>query len=82
MRSLKVLLLFDLSVKISPEDYEEYWKTPDWKTEKDVRNTLVKLGHEVVPFGLYNDIEPFLRHHHPAGNQAGAAGLLDLMLFN
>lgn len=61
MRSLKVLLLFDLSVKILPEDYEEYWKTPDWKTEKDVRNALVKLGHEVVPFGLHNDIEPFLR---------------------
>lgn len=61
MRSLKVLLLFDLSVKISPEDYDDYWKTPDWKTEKDVRNALVKLGHEVVPFGLHNDIEPFLR---------------------
>ena len=61
MRSLKVLLLFDLSVKISQEDYEEYWKTPDWKTEKDVRNALVKLGHEVIPFGLHNDIEPFLR---------------------
>ncbi len=61
MRSLKVLLLFDLSVKISPENYEEYWKNPDWKTEKDVRNALVKIGHEVVPFGLHNDIEPFLR---------------------
>lgn len=61
MRSLKVLLLFDLSVKISPEEYEEYWKTPDWKTEKEVRNALIKLGHEVVPFGLYNDIETFFQ---------------------
>ncbi len=61
MRALKIVLLFDLSVKILPEDYEEYWKTPDWKTEKDVRNSLIKLGHEVIPFGLHNDIEPFLR---------------------
>lgn len=68
MRVLKILLLFDLSVKISPEEYDEYWKTPDWKTEKDIRNTLVKLGHEVIPFGIFDDIEPFLkivREHKP-----------------
>lgn len=53
-------MLFDLSVKLSPEEYEDYWKTPDWKTEKDIRNTLTKLGHEVIPLGIHNDIEPLL----------------------
>lgn len=61
MKSLKVLLLFDLSVKLSPEEYEDYWKTPDWKTEKDVKNSLTKLGHEVIPLGIHNDIEPLLK---------------------
>lgn len=61
MKSLKILLLFDLSVKISPDDYKEYWDTPDWKTEKDVKNTLKKLGHEVIPLGVFNDIEPILQ---------------------
>lgn len=60
MKSLKVLLLFDLSVNLKPEDYGDYWNTPDWKTEKDIKNTLIKLGHEVVPFGLHDDIEPLL----------------------
>ncbi len=61
MKSLKILLLFDLSVKLAPEEYENYWQTPDWKAEKDVRNSLKKAGHEVVPFGLHNDIEPLLQ---------------------
>lgn len=61
MKSLKVLLLFDLSIKLSPEEYEDYWKTPDWKTEKDVKNSLIKLGHEVIPLGIHDDIEPLLK---------------------
>ena len=61
MKALKVLLLFDLSVKIAPEEYAEYWNNPDWKTEKDIKNTLLRLGHEVIPFGLHDDIEPFLK---------------------
>jgi D-alanine-D-alanine ligase len=61
LKSLKVLLLFDLSVDIKPEEYDEYWKNPDWKTEKDIKNALGRLGHEVIPFGLYNDIAPFLQ---------------------
>lgn len=60
MKSLKVVLLFDLSVKLSPEEYADYWKTPDWKTEKDVKNALTKLGHEVIPCGIYDNIEPLL----------------------
>jgi D-alanine-D-alanine ligase len=61
MKSLKVLLLFDLSINLSREEYVDYWNTPDWKTERDVRNTLIKLGHEVIPLGIHDDIEPFLK---------------------
>lgn len=61
MKTLKILLLFDLSIKLNSEEYVDHWNTPDWKTEKDVRNALTKLGHEVIPFGIYDDIEPFLK---------------------
>ena len=61
MKALKIVLLFDLSVDIAPEKYDEYWNNPDWKTEKEVRKTLTDLGHKVVPYGIHNDIEPFLK---------------------
>lgn len=61
MKSLKVLLLFDLSMNLNREEYADYWNTPDWKAERDVRNTLIKLGHEVIPLGIHDDIEPFIK---------------------
>lgn len=61
MKALKILLLFDLSVDIKPEDYNQYWNNPDWKTEKEVRKALTELGHEVIPYGIYNDVEPFIK---------------------
>lgn len=57
----KIVLLFDLSVDIKPDDYKNYWEDPDWKTEKDVKSVLTKLGHTVIPFGIYNDIDAFLK---------------------
>lgn len=61
MKALKILLLFDLSVDIPSEEYSEYWKNPDWKTEKDIKDVLTKLGHEVIPLGIHNDIELLLK---------------------
>jgi D-alanine-D-alanine ligase len=61
MKSLRILLLFDLSVKIAPEDYKLYWDTPDWKAEKDIKVSLKKLGHEVISLGVFNDIEPIIQ---------------------
>ena len=61
MKTLKIILLFDLSIQLDPKYYEEYWDTPDWKTEKDVKLALTKLGHTVVPFGIFNDIEAFIK---------------------
>ncbi len=60
MKSLKIILLFDLSVKISQDQYSNYWNTPDWKTEKDVKKALIKLGHQVIPYGIHDDIVPFI----------------------
>jgi D-alanine-D-alanine ligase len=59
-RQLKILLLMDLSVPIAPEEYVEYLKTEEWKTEAHVISTLQKLGHEVRPFGIYDDIDPLI----------------------
>lgn len=61
MKKLKILLLFDIAIKMDPKEYRGYWSTPDWKTENDVRKALVRLGHHVIPYGLYDDIEPFLK---------------------
>ncbi len=61
MKALKIVLLFDVCINLTPEEYTNYWNTPDWKTERDVKTTLQKLGHDVIPFGIYNDIEPFLK---------------------
>lgn len=61
MKSLKVLLLFDLSMNLPTAEYANYWNTPDWKPERDVKNTLTKLGHEVIPFGIFDDVEAFVK---------------------
>lgn len=59
-RPLKILLLFDLSVAIKREDYADYLKTEDWKNEAHIIHTLEKLGHEVLPLGIHDSIEPLL----------------------
>ncbi len=59
-RPLNILLLFDLSVDISPEEYPEYLKTEEWKNDANLYNTLKKLGHEVKILGLYQDIQPLI----------------------
>ncbi|OFZ30173.1 MAG: hypothetical protein A2622_10020 [Bdellovibrionales bacterium RIFCSPHIGHO2_01_FULL_40_29] len=64
MKPLKILLLFDLAIELPPEEYADHWNTPDWKPEKDIKNTLTKLGHEVIPLGIFNSINPFLKIVH------------------
>jgi D-alanine-D-alanine ligase len=61
LKSLKIILLFDVSIHLETSEYELYWNTPDWASENDVKKALTKLGHTVIPFGIYNDIEPFLK---------------------
>ena len=61
MKTLKIILLFDLSIQLDPKYYDEYWNRPDWKTEKDVKIALTKLGHTVIPFGIFNDVVAFIK---------------------
>ncbi len=61
MKSLKIILLFDLSINLDPKEYSSYWNTPDWKTEKDIKNVLIKLGHNVIPYGIHDDIDTFFK---------------------
>ncbi|NUM87738.1 MAG: ATP-grasp domain-containing protein [Bdellovibrionales bacterium] len=59
-KSLKIVLLFDLSEPIPQERYADHWKDPDWRTESDVRNALARLGHQVIPLGLHDSLDPLL----------------------
>ncbi len=57
---MKILLLFDLSIPLKPEQYEDYLKTEDWASEANILSTLKKLGHEALPLGIHDDIHPLL----------------------
>lgn len=59
-KSLKIILLFDLAMELKPTEYKLYWKDKDWKNENDVRKALLHLGHKVVPYGLFNNLEEFI----------------------
>ena len=59
--SLKVLVLFDLSIPLKPEEYDDYIKTDDWKSEANILNTLKKMGHEPKLLGIHDDIGPLLK---------------------
>lgn len=60
-RSLKVLLLSDLSVP-PPEDHDfsKFFGTEEWKSEAQLARTLKSLGHEVRAFGIQDTIEPLV----------------------
>ncbi len=60
-RQLHILLLFDLSKKISPDEYPELLKTEGWKDDAQLVNSLKRLGHKVRLFGLYDEIEPLMK---------------------
>lgn len=57
---MKILLLFDLSIPLKPEQYADYLKTEDWASEAHIMATLKKLGHEVSPLGIHDDLDPLL----------------------
>jgi D-alanine-D-alanine ligase len=56
-KNLRILLLFDGTYYPDPAKYDEFWEMPTWKTEADVRRALLALGHEVVPFGIHDELE-------------------------
>lgn len=58
-KALKVLVVFEME-ETPPEghDYRATFKAQlaYWKTELEVIRGLMKLGHEVIPIGVYNDV--------------------------
>lgn len=55
----KILLLLDvLQDPPASQDFGEILKQEDWKPEARLIKALTSLGHEVKPFGLFNDIRP------------------------
>ncbi len=62
-RSLQVLVLFD--VPYAPpngRDYRSFMKGAEWKDERDVVRTLLKLGHKVQTFGIHDDVAPLVEY--------------------
>ncbi len=58
----RILLLFDLaSPPPADQDFSADLKTDDWATERQLINTLDKLGHEVIPFGLFDNIRTLIQ---------------------
>ncbi|HVO32214.1 MAG TPA: hypothetical protein VMV18_15835, partial [bacterium] len=59
---LDVLVLFDLNQEV-PADHDwfkEDFKTEAFETENDVCRALKRLGHDVTPMSLYEDLAPLL----------------------
>lgn len=56
-RELKVLLLFDLLDRLSPEEIEAYFRTEDWKTHENIRASLKRLGHDVHLHGIFDQVD-------------------------
>lgn len=54
---MKILLLFDLSIPLKPEQYSDYMKTDDWASEKHILATLKRLGYDAVPLGIHDDLD-------------------------
>jgi len=60
-RKPKVLLVFD-TPHFTPRghDFKKEFKNPDWTTEKDVYNNLLKSGCDVRLLGICDDVKPLM----------------------
>ena len=59
---LNVLVLFDLNQEVPAghDWFAEDFKTEAFETENDVCRALKRLGHNVTPLSLYEDLSPLL----------------------
>jgi D-alanine-D-alanine ligase len=94
-RPLKLLVIFDYPNRPPEEDYAEILALDNWKCERDVVETLKKLGHEVRVLGIHDRIDPLIaeiRGHPPdivfnlveafaedREHEANVAGLLEML---
>ncbi|MFQ5878295.1 MAG: hypothetical protein ACE5JH_11540 [Acidobacteriota bacterium] len=61
-RRLNILVVFDLGIPPPADhDYERYLKDDSFETEHCVIRSLRGMGHQVRPFGVYDDIHGLIR---------------------
>ena len=67
--SLKILVLFDapFDMKNHISDLRALLSEPDWQEERRIIHTLQRMGHDVQPFCIYENIEELvsLLHRSP-----------------
>jgi D-alanine-D-alanine ligase len=57
MKEFNILVIFDSAgTPPADQDYAEEFKKEEWFTEAAVVETLRLMGHQVKPFGIYEDI--------------------------
>src|SRR4030042_6238489 len=58
---MKVMVAFDFPIP-PPEDgnFSKFISTDDWRPTRNVIEALQKLGHEVIPCAIYDDIISFI----------------------
>lgn len=64
-RKLNILLLFD--VPYAPPNHQPFGKFmrgDEWRDELDVVRALIKLGHRVTTFGVFNEVAPLVERLH------------------
>jgi D-alanine-D-alanine ligase len=60
-KALNILMLIDLSIPLAPDEFDDYLKTDDWKSDANVVRALKNLGHEVKMLGIHDDIRPLIQ---------------------
>ncbi len=60
-RKLRILVLFDVGFSpASDHDYRPELRDDSYETESDVIKSLRRMGHEVRPFGVFDDIHDLI----------------------
>jgi D-alanine-D-alanine ligase len=59
---MNILMVMDISFDPPfDHDYSEYFALADWEADRDILNTLKKLGHTVKLFGVNDNIEGLIQ---------------------
>lgn len=68
-KNLRILLLMDLSCPSSqdPEKFSELLRTEEFENEGAVYKSLQRLGHDVRPFGVFDNLDQLLEQMEAYG---------------
>ena len=57
---LKIIVLFDYPMDPPEKNHGDHIVSADWRPNKNVIDALQRLGHDVLPVGIYNQIRPLV----------------------